>query len=42
MVRDMCKIVNHKLNVAWGLSESVSVSYTQYLCVNKFNRVIKA
>lgn len=41
MVRDMCKTVNHKLNVALGLFESGSVSNVQKLCV-KFNMVIKA
>lgn len=41
MVRDMCKILNHNLYVALGLSESASVSNAQKLSV-KFNMVIKA
>lgn len=41
MVRDMCKKVNRNLYVAWGLSESTSVSNAQNSCV-KSNTVIKA
>ena len=41
MVRDMCKTVNHKLNVTLGRSEHAFVSNVQKLCV-KFNIVIKA
>ena len=40
MVRDMCKTVNHKLNVASGRSEHASVSNAQKLSV-KFNMVIR-
>ena len=41
-VRDMCKTVNANLCKRGGHSESVTVSSAQYLCVNKFNMVIKA
>lgn len=41
MVRDMCETVNRKLNVAWGLSVSASVSNAQKLYV-KLNMVMKA
>ena len=41
MVRDMCETVSHNLYMAWGLSESASVSNAQKLCV-KLNMVMKA
>ena len=41
MVRDMCKTINHKLNVALVRSEHAFVSNAQNSCV-KFNTVMKA
>lgn len=41
MVRDMCETVSHNLYMAFGRSESASVSNAQNLCV-KLNMAIKA